>query len=95
MAENNLLGKSHKQYVQDQIKVRQEILGKNTRDSKELSWRHGKTSWVRVASSIDIKNAIKFMTSPISIPITHQDFLEVWSECFFVLSNWYSDSFST
>lgn len=63
MAENNLLGKSHKQYVQDQIKVRQEILGKNTRDSKELSWMHGKTSWVRVASSIDIKNAITATTA--------------------------------
>ena len=56
MAENNLLGKSHKQYVQDQIKARQEILGKDTRDSKELSWMNGKTSWIRLASSIDIEN---------------------------------------
>lgn len=64
MAENNLLGKSHKQYVQDQIKTRQEILGKDTRDSKELSWMNGKTSWVRLASSIDIEN------SPIGVNIT-------------------------
>ena len=56
MAENNLLGKSHKQYVQDQIKARQEILGKGAKDSKELSWMNGKTSWVRLASSIDIEN---------------------------------------
>lgn len=61
MAENNLLGKSHKQYVQDQIKVRQEILGKDTRDSKELSWMNGKTSWVRLASSIDIENTFNFV----------------------------------
>ena len=63
MADNNLLGKSHKQYVQDQIKVRQEILGKGARDSKELSWMNGKTSWVRLASSIDVKNAITAVTA--------------------------------
>ena len=63
MAENNLLGKSHKQYVQDQIKVRQEILGKDARDSKELSWMNGKTSWVRLASSIDVKNAVTAVTA--------------------------------
>ena len=53
---DNLLGKSHKQYVQDQIKIRQEILGKGDRDNKALTWMNSKTSWVRLASSIDIVN---------------------------------------
>ena len=57
MEGTNLLGKSHKQYVQDQIKVRQEKLGKTTKDSTDISWSSGKTSWVRMASSVDIKNS--------------------------------------
>lgn len=64
MSENNLLGKSHKQYVQDQIKARQEILGKDARDSKELSWMNGKTSWVRLASSINIENTFTTVANP-------------------------------
>jgi len=58
MEGTNLLGKSHKQYVQDQIKVRQEKLGKTTKDNSDISWMNDKTSWVRLASSVDIKNSI-------------------------------------
>lgn len=56
MEGTNLLGKSHKQYVQDQIKIRQEKLGKTTKDNNDISWLNSKTSWVRLASSVDIKN---------------------------------------
>ena len=58
MEGTNLLGKSHKKYVQDQIKVRQEKLGKTTKDNSDISWMNDKTSWVRLASSVDIKNSI-------------------------------------
>ena len=54
MEGTNLLGKSHKQYVQDQIKVRQEKLGKLNKDGNDLAWMNGKTSWVRLASSVNI-----------------------------------------
>lgn len=70
MEGTNLLGKSHKQYVQDQIRVRQEKLGKLTKDSTDISWSSGKTSWVRLASSVDIKN------STIRIPFTTKELYE-------------------
>jgi hypothetical protein len=66
MADNNLLGKSHKPYVQEQIKIRQEKLGKLTRDSKDIDWMNGKTSWVRLASSVNVENT----STTIAIPTT-------------------------
>lgn len=58
METNNLLGKGHKQYVQDQIKMRQEKLGKTIKDNQELSWMNSKTSWVRLVSGVDIENQL-------------------------------------
>ena len=52
---SNLVGVNHLSYVQEQIKVRQEILGKSIRDPKDQVWANGRTSWVKLASSIDIK----------------------------------------
>lgn len=54
--DNNIVGKPHLQYVQDQIKTRQEILGKNSRSSADITWMNGRTSWVRLASSVDIRD---------------------------------------
>ena len=70
MEGTNLLGKSHKQYVQDQIKVRQEKLGKTTKDNNDISWMNSKTSWVRLASSVNIEN------STIRIPFTAKELYE-------------------
>ena len=67
MEGTNLLGKTHKQYVQDQIKVRQEKLGKTIKDSTDISWSSGKTSWVRLASSVDVRN------STIRIPLDAEE----------------------
>lgn len=50
----NLLGDNHFPYVQDQIKVRQEVLGKSSKTSQDIVWENGKTSWVRLASSVNI-----------------------------------------
>lgn len=66
MADNNLLGKSHKPYVQEQIKIRQEKLGKLNKDSKDIDWMNGKTSWVRLASSVNVKNTSTSIAIPTS-----------------------------
>lgn len=72
MEGTNLLGKSHKQYVQDQIRVRQEKLGKPTKSNNDISWLNDKTSWVRLASSVDIKNSPIGQETIVSTPITEQ-----------------------
>ena len=66
MEGTNLLGKSHKKYVQEQIKIRQEKLGKFNKDSTDISWMNGKTSWVRLASSVNVENS----TIRIPLPAT-------------------------
>ena len=58
MENNNLLGKGHKQYVQDQIKLRQEKLGALNKSSEDIDWMNGKTSWVRLASSVNVENSL-------------------------------------
>ena len=51
---SNILGENHLPYVQEQIKVRQKILGKSEKSSQDIVWENGKTSWVRLVSSVDI-----------------------------------------
>ena len=51
---SNILGENHLPYVQEQIKVRQKILGKTEKSSQDIVWANGKTSWVRLISSVDI-----------------------------------------
>ena len=58
----NIVGEAFLPYVVDQINTRQKILGKPTRDSRDLAWEIGKTSWVKLASSINI--ASETITAP-------------------------------
>lgn len=51
---NNIVGKNHLPYVQDQIKTRQKILGKTNKSSSDIVWENGRTGWVRLVSSVDI-----------------------------------------
>ena len=51
---SNLVGSPHLKYVQDQIKTRQEILGRTTRSNEDISWENSKTAWIRLVSSVDI-----------------------------------------
>jgi hypothetical protein len=51
---NNIVGKNHLPYVQNQIKVRQKILGKQDKSNSDIVWANGRTSWVRLVSSVDI-----------------------------------------
>ena len=54
--DSNIIGKPHLQYVQDQIRVRQEILGKNSKSTADIAWTNARTSWVRLVSSVDIRD---------------------------------------
>lgn len=60
----NLLGKSHKDYVQKQILIRQQKLGQPNKSSTDLQWMNGKTSWVRLASSVDIEDTFYLQPKP-------------------------------
>ena len=51
---SNIVGENHLPYVQDQIKVRQQILGKKQKSSQDIVWENSRTSWVRLVSSVDI-----------------------------------------
>lgn len=58
----NLVGAPLDRWVQEQIKVRQEVIGNNPGDdpnniidlNKRILHNHNKTSWVRLASSVDV-----------------------------------------
>ena len=54
--DSNIIGKPHLEYVQDQIKLRQEILGKNDKTSSDIAWMNGKTAWLKLTSGVDIGN---------------------------------------
>ncbi len=51
---SGIVGESHLPYVQEQIKVRQKVLGKPDKSSQDIVWGNGKTSWVRLVSSVNI-----------------------------------------
>lgn len=51
---SNILGENHLPYVQEQIKVRQKVLGKSEKSSQDIVWENGKSSWVRLVSSVNI-----------------------------------------
>ena len=65
---SNLLGHNHKQYVQDQVKIRQKVLGQVSSSFENISWTNGKTSFVRLASSIDIEDWVEIITNETSNP---------------------------
>jgi hypothetical protein len=53
---SNIVGTPVPQYVANQITNRQRILGKPFKDPKDLVWANGKTSYVRLASSVNIES---------------------------------------
>lgn len=53
---DNIIGKDHLDYVKDQVKIRQEILGKSTRSPEDLVWTNGKSSWIKLISSVNIQD---------------------------------------
>ena len=53
---SNIVGTPVPQYVANQITNRQKILGKPFKDPKDLVWANGKTSYIRLASSVNIES---------------------------------------
>jgi len=51
---SNIVGAPHLEYVQEQIKTRQEILGKKDRSSQDITWMNNNNSWIRLVSSVNI-----------------------------------------
>ena len=52
----NLVGGPFKDYVNDQVKVRQDILGKLNKDSSDIVWENGKSAFLALGSSVNIEN---------------------------------------
>ena len=52
--DSNIIGKPHLQYVQDQIELRQKVLGKKSKTSSDITWMNGKTSWVKLTSGVNM-----------------------------------------
>ena len=66
---SNLLGDNFKPYVARQIKTRQDILGRresgilsDSNSNEAIMWENGKTSYIALASSVDIKDSPIFST---------------------------------
>ena len=53
---SNLLGDNFKPYVNGQIKIRQNKLGKQIKTNEEIVWENAKTAYVALASSVNIQN---------------------------------------
>lgn len=53
---SNLLGDNFKSYVNGQIKIRQNKLGKQIKTNEEIVWENAKTAYVALASSVNIQN---------------------------------------
>ena len=51
-----IIGESFPEYVNEQVKIRQKIYGSKNRTPEQLTYLNGRTAWVRLISSVDIKN---------------------------------------
>ena len=59
---SNLLSDSWKDYVGEQITVRQSNLGALEKTSEQILWENAKTSYIALASSVDVRNTPIFKT---------------------------------
>ena len=53
----NIVGGPFKSYVDEQISVRQDILGKSNKNNEDIVWENGKSAFVALASSVNIANS--------------------------------------
>ena len=54
MARKNILGEGFPKYVREQVKVRQQKLGENPISNASIIKNDGKTSWIKLASSVNL-----------------------------------------
>ena len=52
----NLLGDSFKDYVNDQINTRQEVLGKSNKSTSDITWENAKSAYIALASSVNLSS---------------------------------------
>lgn len=69
---SNLLGAPYKEYVNAQIQTRQEKLGNTNKSHKEILWENGKTAYIALASSVDIRNTLLPYSSSFNVPTAPQ-----------------------
>ena len=54
----NLLGEPFRKYVNNQIKIRQQVHGSGTKNSNrtldEIAYLNSRNAWVKMASSVDV-----------------------------------------
>ncbi len=53
----NIIGEEFKPYVANQINLRQEIHGKKNRTPKDLLYLNSRTSWVKLASGVEVEQS--------------------------------------
>jgi len=56
MARKNILGEGFPKYVREQVKVRQQKLGENPISNASIIKNDGKTSWIKLASSVNLNS---------------------------------------
>ena len=56
-SQTNLVGARFKNYVDNQIQLRQQILAKREKSSANLTWENSKSAYVALASSVNIENS--------------------------------------
>ena len=53
----NIIGEEFKPYVANQINLRQKIHGKKNRTPKDLLYLNSRTSWVKLASGVEVEQS--------------------------------------
>ena len=53
----NIVGAPFKDYVDQQINIRQQKLGKSNKSNEDIAWQNAKSGFVALASSINIENS--------------------------------------
>ena len=55
--QGNITGEPLRDYVQEQIKLRQEVHGKTKRNAKDLTYLNSRTSWIKLASAVSLERS--------------------------------------
>ena len=51
----NLIGEPFRSYVNDQIKIRQEVHGKRNRSIQEIQYLNSRNAWIKLASAVSVE----------------------------------------
>ena len=71
----NILGRPFSAVVTNQINARQDSLGENKISSSDLLYQQTKTPWLRLASSVDVKNEGTILKKALGLGFSESDLL--------------------